>query len=149
MDKLLALRFVVRSYLGYYAASHPHSAAKRQWARVVVGWVTSREVLVTYPFCPLTSRIISLRLSPWSQQPHTEISFRHFLSFYLHSTLRRVAPRPSFLPKLRIGLMLFREPSFRLPTGALQSSFAHNCVSHSFISSIYAQWTYSLGSTAA
>ena len=42
---------MVRSYLGYYAASHPHSAAKRQWARVVVGWVTSREVLVTYPFC--------------------------------------------------------------------------------------------------
>ena len=47
----LCLHVVVRSYLGYYAASHPHSAAKRQWARVVVGWVTSREVLVTYPFC--------------------------------------------------------------------------------------------------
>ena len=55
---------VVRSYLGYYAASHPHSAAKRQWARVVVGWVTSREVLVTYPFYLPTHEKISLSSYP-------------------------------------------------------------------------------------
>ncbi|GJP29603.1 hypothetical protein CLOM_g18631 [Closterium sp. NIES-68] len=44
------LRGVVRSYLGYYAGSHQNSEAKRQWARAVLGWVTSREVLVSYPF---------------------------------------------------------------------------------------------------
>ncbi|GJP46260.1 hypothetical protein CLOM_g5566 [Closterium sp. NIES-68] len=38
---------VVRSYLGHYAGSHQNSEAKCQWARIVLGRVTSREVLVT------------------------------------------------------------------------------------------------------
>jgi hypothetical protein len=40
---------VVRSYLGYYTGSHQNSAVKRPWARIVLGWVTSREVLVLHP----------------------------------------------------------------------------------------------------
>ena len=49
---------VVRSYLGYYTGSHQNSAVKRPWARIVLGWVTSREVLVLHPpfsFPPLLS----------------------------------------------------------------------------------------------
>lgn len=40
---------VVRSYLGYCAGSHQTSEAKRLWARIVLEWVTFREVLVTNP----------------------------------------------------------------------------------------------------
>ena len=44
---------VVRSYLGYCAGSHQTSEAKRLWARIVLEWVTFREVLVTNPhFAP-------------------------------------------------------------------------------------------------
>lgn len=42
-------RDVVRSYLGYCAGSHQTSEAKRLWARIVLEWVTFREVLVTNP----------------------------------------------------------------------------------------------------
>ena len=41
----------VRSYLGYYTGSHQNSAVKRLWAGIVLGWVTSREVPVSHPFC--------------------------------------------------------------------------------------------------
>lgn len=47
---------VVRSYLGYYTGSHQNSAVKRPWARIVLGWVTSREVLVLHP--PLSSPLL-------------------------------------------------------------------------------------------
>ncbi|GJP46259.1 hypothetical protein CLOM_g5565 [Closterium sp. NIES-68] len=47
---------VVRSYLGHYAGSHQNSEAKCQWARIVLGRVTSREVLVSYPFLPAPGR---------------------------------------------------------------------------------------------
>ena len=40
---------MVRSYLGYCAGSHQTSEAKRLWARIVLEWVTFREVLVTNP----------------------------------------------------------------------------------------------------
>ena len=40
---------VVRSYQRYYTGSHQNSAVKRAWARTVLGWVTSREVLVLHP----------------------------------------------------------------------------------------------------
>lgn len=46
---LTPILHVVRSNLGYYSGSHPNSADKRPWARIVLGWVTSREVLVSYP----------------------------------------------------------------------------------------------------
>ena len=46
----LAKSGVVRSYLGYCAGSHQTSEAKRLWARIVLEWVTFREVLVTNPF---------------------------------------------------------------------------------------------------
>lgn len=42
-------QLVVRSYLGYCAGSHQTSEAKRLWARIVLEWVTFREVLVTNP----------------------------------------------------------------------------------------------------
>ena len=46
---------VVRSYLGYCAGSHQTSEAKRLWARIVLEWVTFREVLVTNPpYCTFT-----------------------------------------------------------------------------------------------
>ena len=48
-------RDVVRSYLGYCAGSHQTSEAKRLWARIVLEWVTFREVLVTNPpYCTFT-----------------------------------------------------------------------------------------------
>ena len=46
---LAAAPDVVRSYLGYYTGSHQNSAVKRRWARIVLEWVTSREVLVSHP----------------------------------------------------------------------------------------------------
>ncbi|KAF8060274.1 hypothetical protein N665_1221s0004, partial [Sinapis alba] len=35
---------------GIYRIESHNSAVKRAWARVVLGWVTSREVLVLHPF---------------------------------------------------------------------------------------------------
>ena len=63
---------VVRSYLGYYSGSHPNSADKRPWARIVLGWVTSREVLVSYPyFAPHLEREGMKRALPLSYE-HVE-----------------------------------------------------------------------------
>ena len=47
----------VRSYLGYYTGSHQNSAVKRLWAGIVLGWVTSREVPVSHPFCHFASEM--------------------------------------------------------------------------------------------
>ncbi|MED6142597.1 hypothetical protein PIB30_115308, partial [Stylosanthes scabra] len=40
----------VRSYQHQCTVSHQNSAVKRAWARVVLGWVTSWEVLVLHLF---------------------------------------------------------------------------------------------------
>ena len=56
--------FVVRSYLGYYTGSHPNSAVKRLWAGIVVGWVTSREVPLSYPNSSLFHFILSTKNGP-------------------------------------------------------------------------------------
>ena len=40
---------VMRSYQGYYTISHQNSEIKRLWAGIVLGWVTSWEVLVLHP----------------------------------------------------------------------------------------------------
>ena len=49
---LVRYDYVVRSYQRYYTGSHQNSAVKRAWARIVLGWVTSREVLVLHPPSP-------------------------------------------------------------------------------------------------
>ncbi|KAH8962837.1 hypothetical protein BDL97_05G122100 [Sphagnum fallax] len=36
----------------YYTRSHQNSEVKRLWARIVLGWVTSREVPVLHPLLP-------------------------------------------------------------------------------------------------
>ena len=40
----------MRSYQHLRTGSHQNSDVKRAWARVVLGWVTSWEVLVLHPF---------------------------------------------------------------------------------------------------
>ncbi|MED6178525.1 hypothetical protein PIB30_108489, partial [Stylosanthes scabra] len=45
-----ALMMIVRSYQHQCTGSHQNSAVKRAWARVVLGWVTSWEVLVLHFF---------------------------------------------------------------------------------------------------
>src|SRR6185295_19660744 len=50
----------MRSYQHYSTGSHQNSKVKRAWARVVLGWVTSWEVLVLHPsFCRFSDPIQS------------------------------------------------------------------------------------------
>ena len=44
-----ASTIVMRSYQSYYTRSHQNSEVKRLWAKIILGWVTSREVLVLHP----------------------------------------------------------------------------------------------------
>ncbi|CAL8174831.1 unnamed protein product [Prunus armeniaca] len=50
----------MRSYQLTCTGSHQNSEVKRVWARVVLGWVTSWEVLVLHPFF---FAILTFRLS--------------------------------------------------------------------------------------
>src|SRR6185436_14970406 len=61
----------MRSYQHYSTGSHQNSEVKRAWARVVLGWVTSWEVLVLHSFFSISA--VSIRRPSWIFSAHRAI----------------------------------------------------------------------------
>ena len=65
----------MRSYQHQCIRSYQNSAVKRSWTRVVLGWVTSKKVLVLNPSFFLLKMYDSRTFRPWRQTWHV-IPFR-------------------------------------------------------------------------
>src|SRR3954468_10853198 len=106
----------MRSYQHKSTGSHQNSAVKRAWARVVLGWVTSWEVLVLHPsFLPCASN----RTSP---------SILFFFCCSSSPTLCARAVTSGFPPQrcLRWGPPLVGAGPLRIIV-EFQNLFSYNC----------------------
>ena len=87
----------MRSYQLTCTGSHQNSEVKRVWARVVLGWVTSWEVLVLHPFffsslflCLFRVPVVAGVCFPW---PFSSGCFSFFTTPWRSAAIDRLKPQ--------------------------------------------------------